>query len=275
MDVASEPTTCPMLLLQCKSIRVFTHRLTDFFELSGALNTRMKLHSKLMHPELESRPSGVGGDDGATGFTWSVREGGWISSIFLGMGIGWIGIEMLSERELRRRTTRRGSRASSIELNLGEYGSTRSYNCARCRDSQLSAIRGVFELRDDGRRRSSTTPSTNANADTDDKAWLATPDTMGTLVAQPNNDVDAAFKDHLLAVLSLHDAPRAAAAPIPRYSGPTDWQTEAILRKVEALLRDSGAAAIMTPTPMKRRVTEYAANWLLFALFSNSLSRRY
>ncbi|KAJ7736677.1 hypothetical protein B0H16DRAFT_1891897 [Mycena metata] len=41
---------------------------------------------------------------------------------------------------------------------------------------------------------------------------------MSTLVAQPNNnDVDAAFKDHLLAVLSLHDAPRAAAAPIPRY----------------------------------------------------------
>ncbi|KAJ7736685.1 hypothetical protein B0H16DRAFT_119083 [Mycena metata] len=77
---------------------------------------------------------------------------------------------------------------------------------------------------------------------------------MGTLVAQPNNnDVDAAFKDHLLAVLSLHDAPRAAAAPIPRYSGPADWQTEAILRKVEALLRDSstssGAAAITTPTP--------------------------
>ncbi|KAJ7740159.1 hypothetical protein B0H16DRAFT_59309 [Mycena metata] len=77
---------------------------------------------------------------------------------------------------------------------------------------------------------------------------------MGTLVAQPtNNDVDAAFKDHLLAVLSLHDAPRAAAAPIPRYSGPSDWQTEAILRKVEALLRDSstssGAAAITTPTP--------------------------
>ncbi|KAJ7736695.1 hypothetical protein B0H16DRAFT_1573589, partial [Mycena metata] len=53
---------------------------------------------------------------------------------------------------------------------------------------------------------------------------------MGTLFAQPtNNDVDAAFKDHLLAVLSLHDAPRAAAAPIPRYSGPSDWQTEAIL----------------------------------------------
>ncbi|KAJ7709424.1 hypothetical protein B0H16DRAFT_1631119, partial [Mycena metata] len=72
--------------------------------------------------------------------------------------------------------------------------------------------------------------STNTNTDADDKAWLATPYTMGTLVAQPNNnDVDDAFKDHLLAVLSLHDAPRAAAAPIPRYSGPSDWQTEAIL----------------------------------------------
>ncbi|KAJ7717451.1 hypothetical protein B0H16DRAFT_1740561 [Mycena metata] len=72
----------------------------------------------------------------------------------------------------------------------------------------------------------------NTNTDTDDDdGWLATPDTMGTLVAQPNTtDVDAAFKDHLLAVLSLHDAPRAAAVPIPRYmvlgDNDTDTDTE-------------------------------------------------
>ncbi|KAJ6510922.1 hypothetical protein C8R45DRAFT_965573 [Mycena sanguinolenta] len=56
---------------------------------------------------------------------------------------------------------------------------------------------------------------------------------MGTLFS-PAPDP---FKDHLLAVLSLHDAPRGAAAPVPRYSGPRDWQTDAILRKVEALMR--------------------------------------
>ncbi|KAJ7482781.1 hypothetical protein FB451DRAFT_1029932 [Mycena latifolia] len=50
---------------------------------------------------------------------------------------------------------------------------------------------------------------------------------MGTLVADP-------FKDHLLAVLSLHDAPKTA--PLPRYQGPHDWQTDAILRAVDALM---------------------------------------
>jgi hypothetical protein len=38
---------------------------------------------------------------------------------------------------------------------------------------------------------------------------------MGTLAVPPSDP----FKDHLLAILSLHDAPRAAAAPVPRYSG--------------------------------------------------------
>jgi hypothetical protein len=56
--------------------------------------------------------------------------------------------------------------------------------------------------------------------------------TMGTLAVPPGDP----FKGHLLAVLSLHDAPRAAAAPVPRYSGPRDWQTDAILRKVEMLI---------------------------------------
>ncbi|KAJ7607821.1 hypothetical protein DFH06DRAFT_1018401, partial [Mycena polygramma] len=55
---------------------------------------------------------------------------------------------------------------------------------------------------------------------------------MGTLAPPPDP-----FKDHLLAVLSLHDAPRGAASPVPRYSGPRDWQTDAILRKVEGLMR--------------------------------------
>jgi hypothetical protein len=41
------------------------------------------------------------------------------------------------------------------------------------------------------------------------------------------------FKAHLLTVLNLHDA----ATPVPRYSGPRDSQTDAILRKVEALMR--------------------------------------
>ncbi|KAF7333366.1 hypothetical protein MVEN_02352200 [Mycena venus] len=72
-----------------------------------------------------------------------------------------------------------------------------------------------------------------------------TSNTMGTLPAPMPGDP---FKDHLLAVLSLHDAPRGAAAPVPRYSGPRDWQTDAILRKVEALMKKAPATTSSTPT---------------------------
>jgi osomolarity two-component system sensor histidine kinase NIK1 len=68
---------------------------------------------------------------------------------------------------------------------------------------------------------------------------------MGTSPAPPPPPADP-FKDHLLAVLSLHDAPRAAAAPIPRYSGPRDWQTDAILRKIEALMKRAPSPAAKT-----------------------------
>ncbi|KAF7305398.1 hypothetical protein HMN09_00792200 [Mycena chlorophos] len=47
---------------------------------------------------------------------------------------------------------------------------------------------------------------------------------------------DDPFQDHLLRVLSLYDTPAAASVPIPRYQGPHDWRTDAILAKVEALL---------------------------------------
>ncbi|KAJ7666798.1 hypothetical protein DFH06DRAFT_1085968 [Mycena polygramma] len=66
---------------------------------------------------------------------------------------------------------------------------------------------------------------------------------MGTLAPPPDP-----FKDHLLAVLSLHDAPRGAASPVPRYSGPRDWQTDAILRKVEGLMRRPAATTTTTTT---------------------------
>ncbi|KAJ7060583.1 hypothetical protein C8F01DRAFT_1253911 [Mycena amicta] len=60
------------------------------------------------------------------------------------------------------------------------------------------------------------------------------------------------FKDHLLAILSLYDTPAQASSPIPRYHGPRDWQTDAILRKVEALL-----GARKTTTTTKPPVASY------------------
>ncbi|KAJ7279450.1 hypothetical protein C8J57DRAFT_949325, partial [Mycena rebaudengoi] len=43
------------------------------------------------------------------------------------------------------------------------------------------------------------------------------------------------FRDHLVALLSLRDAP--PSTPIPRYAGPRDWQTDSILRAIDALMR--------------------------------------
>ncbi|KAJ7100564.1 hypothetical protein C8R43DRAFT_1048185 [Mycena crocata] len=44
------------------------------------------------------------------------------------------------------------------------------------------------------------------------------------------------FKAHLLALLSLHEHAAPRTAPLPRYTGPRDWQTDAILRQVEGLM---------------------------------------
>ncbi|KAJ7619459.1 hypothetical protein FB45DRAFT_839951 [Roridomyces roridus] len=57
------------------------------------------------------------------------------------------------------------------------------------------------------------------------------------------------FKDHLLAVLSLNDAPKAANPPLPKYNGPRDWQTDAILRKLDALLAAPKEPYTPMPTP--------------------------
>jgi len=46
-----------------------------------------------------------------------------------------------------------------------------------------------------------------------------------------------AFKTHLVALLSIYELGPHASAPIPRYEGPTDWQTENILRSLSAIAR--------------------------------------
>ncbi|KAJ7101453.1 hypothetical protein B0H15DRAFT_936561 [Mycena belliarum] len=95
--------------------------------------------------------------------------------------------------------------------------------------------------------------TSSLHANTNDQALLAAAadddeqHEMGTLVADP-------FKDHLLAVLSLYDAPKAA--PMPRYQGPADWQTDAILRAVDRLMGRTQTQTTPTqdmegpPTPM-------------------------
>ncbi|KAJ7457497.1 hypothetical protein FB451DRAFT_1509811, partial [Mycena latifolia] len=66
---------------------------------------------------------------------------------------------------------------------------------------------------------------------------------------------------HLLAVLSLHDTPKTT--PLPRYQGPHDWQTDAILRAVDALMDRRQPEAhppppTPTPTPPETMLTPTA-----------------
>ncbi|TDL24346.1 hypothetical protein BD410DRAFT_719898, partial [Rickenella mellea] len=48
--------------------------------------------------------------------------------------------------------------------------------------------------------------------------------------------VPDSFLSHLIAVLSIYDL-GPFPAPIPRYDGPQDWQTESILRSLTSIAK--------------------------------------
>ena len=45
------------------------------------------------------------------------------------------------------------------------------------------------------------------------------------------------FRAHLVALLSIYELGPFPGTPIPRYEGPTDWQTESILKSFAAMAR--------------------------------------
>ena len=45
------------------------------------------------------------------------------------------------------------------------------------------------------------------------------------------------FKSHLVALLSIYELGPFPGTPIPRYEGPTDWQTESILKSFGEMAR--------------------------------------
>ena len=45
------------------------------------------------------------------------------------------------------------------------------------------------------------------------------------------------FRAHLVALLSIYELGPFPGTPIPRYEGPTDWQTEFILKSFDAVAR--------------------------------------
>ncbi|KAF9481492.1 histidine kinase [Pholiota conissans] len=60
----------------------------------------------------------------------------------------------------------------------------------------------------------------------------------------PSSD---AFKSHLVALLSIYELGPFPGAPIPKYEGPSDWQTETILRSLGAVAQRMWAAeAVVT-----------------------------
>jgi hypothetical protein len=59
--------------------------------------------------------------------------------------------------------------------------------------------------------------------------------TMAPEAAPPVAEVLDPFKSHLVALLSIYELGPFPGAPIPRYEGPTDWQTETILRSLAAV----------------------------------------
>ncbi|KAJ7279447.1 hypothetical protein C8J57DRAFT_1712509 [Mycena rebaudengoi] len=75
---------------------------------------------------------------------------------------------------------------------------------------------------------------------------------MGTLF--PPSPPPDPFRDHLVALLSLHDAP--PSTPIPRYAGPRDWQTDSILRAIDALMRRGDKPSTQNNTSSKNNTTK-------------------
>jgi len=59
----------------------------------------------------------------------------------------------------------------------------------------------------------------------------------GTAAPEPLVTTVDPFKSHLVALLSIYELGPFPGAPIPRYEGPSDWQTETILRSLSAFAR--------------------------------------
>lgn len=59
---------------------------------------------------------------------------------------------------------------------------------------------------------------------------------MTSIAEHPSASTDP-FKSHLVALLSVYELGPQPGAPIPKYDGPADWQTETILRSLATIAR--------------------------------------
>ncbi|KAL0948366.1 hypothetical protein HGRIS_010948 [Hohenbuehelia grisea] len=68
------------------------------------------------------------------------------------------------------------------------------------------------------------------------------------------------FKTYLIALLSVYELGPSSAVPPPRYTGPTDWQTETIFRSLEGFVKRMRGAEDALSMLMKKNAVADAAN---------------
>lgn len=80
------------------------------------------------------------------------------------------------------------------------------------------------------------------------------------------------FKAHLVALLSIYELGPFPGTPIPRYEGPTDWQTESILKSFGAMARRM-CSAEETVSDLRKQLVVIHHLHILNNIYNPTLSR--
>lgn len=79
------------------------------------------------------------------------------------------------------------------------------------------------------------------------------------------------FRAHLIALLSIYELGPFPGTPIPRYEGPTDWQTESILKSIGAVARRMCSAEETVNDLRKQLVIIYHLDRQNFYIYNSIL----
>ena len=78
------------------------------------------------------------------------------------------------------------------------------------------------------------------------------------------------FRAHLVALLSIYELGPFPGTPIPRYEGPTDWQTESILKSFGAVARRMCSAE---ETVSAQTTGDYPLIFFLYIIYTSIIQR--
>jgi hypothetical protein len=90
-------------------------------------------------------------------------------------------------------------------------------------------------------------------------------------VATPSIPSADPFKNHLIALLSIYELAPFPGGPIPKYEGPSDWQTETILRSLSAVARRMLAAEAVATEYKQARSQLVRSRFIFIFNFANFL----